>query len=99
MLTRSVFVVSLPYTHNEWSGSDCALLSQRTDRDNALATSSTGRRLVMKCAWFRSRDAWLAPSTASSVASFADRERQRRKKVLQRTKAFSGKTGGTLRCI
>ena len=40
------FVVSLLYTDNERSGSERTLLSQRTERANALATS-TGRRLVM----------------------------------------------------
>jgi len=57
-------VVSLPYMDNEWSGSERGLLSQRRERANALATS-TGRRLVMKCTWSRSRGTRLPPSTDS----------------------------------
>ena len=57
-------VVSLPYMDNEWSVSERDLLSQRPERANALATS-TGRRLVMKCTWSRSRGTRLAPSMAS----------------------------------
>ena len=53
------FVVSLPYMDNEWSCSERYLLSQRTERANALATSA-GRRLVMKCTWSRSRGTRLA---------------------------------------
>jgi len=48
----------------EWSGSERDLLSQRPERANALATS-TGRRLVMKRTWSRSRGNRLAPSTVS----------------------------------
>jgi len=59
-------VVSLPYMDNEWSGSERDLLSQRPDQANALATS-TGRCLVMKGTWSRSRGTRLAPSTASSA--------------------------------
>jgi len=47
-------VVSLPYKDNEWSGSERDLLSERPERANALATW-TGRRLVMKYTWSRSR--------------------------------------------
>jgi len=54
-------VVSLPYTDNEWSGSERDLLSQHPERANALATS-TGRHLVMRCTWSRSRGTRLAPS-------------------------------------
>ena len=57
-------VVSLPYMDNEWSVSERDLLSQCPERANAVATS-TGRRLVMKCTWSRSRGTRLAPSTAS----------------------------------
>ena len=57
-------VVSLPYMDNMWSGSERDLLSQRPERATALATS-TGRRLVMKGTWSRSRGTRLAPSTAS----------------------------------
>ena len=57
-------VVSLPYMDNEWPVSERDLLSQRPERANALATS-TGRRLVMKCTWSRSRGTRLAPSTVS----------------------------------
>ena len=53
------FVVSLPYMDNERSGSERDLLSQRPEGANALATS-TGRRLVMKCTWSRSRGTRLA---------------------------------------
>jgi len=49
---------------NMWSGSERDLLSQRPERANALATW-TGRRLVMKGTWSRSRGTRLAPSTAS----------------------------------
>jgi len=52
-------VVSLPYMDNKWSVSERDLLSQRPERANALATS-TGRRLVMKCTWSRSRGTRLA---------------------------------------
>ena len=58
------FVVSLPFMDNERSGSERDLLSQRPEGANALATS-TGRRLVMKCTWSRSRGTKLAPSTAN----------------------------------
>ena len=58
------FVVSLPYMDNERSGSERDLLSKHPEGANALATS-TGRRLVMKCTWSRSRDTRLAPSTVS----------------------------------
>ena len=58
------FVVSLPYMYNERSGSERDLLIQRPEGTNALATS-TGRRLVMKCTWSRSRGTRLAPSTVS----------------------------------
>ena len=57
-------VVSLPYMDNKWSGSERDLLSQRHERANAFATS-TGRRLVVKCTWSRSRGTRLGPSTAS----------------------------------
>ena len=58
------FVVSLPYMDNERSGSERDLLSQRPEGANALAIS-TGRRLVIKCTWSRSRGTRLAPSTVS----------------------------------
>jgi len=46
--TWSVFIVSSPYMKNEWSRSEYDLLSQHTERANALATS-TRRRIIMKC--------------------------------------------------
>jgi len=48
---------------NKWSGSERDFLSQRPERANALATS-TGRRLVMKCTWSRSRGTRLALTVA-----------------------------------
>ena len=51
---------------NKWSGSERDLLSQRHERANALATSA-GRRLVMKCMWFRSRGVRLAFSPCLQI--------------------------------
>ena len=51
---------------NVWSGSERDLLNQRPERANALATS-TGRRLVMKCAWSRSRGTRLAFSACLQI--------------------------------
>ena len=70
-------VVSLPYMDNEWSVSERNLLSQRPEQANALATS-TGRRLVMKCTWPRSRGTRLAPSTAGIQCLSPDKIRLHR---------------------
>ena len=70
-------VVSLPYMDNEWSVSERNLLSQRPEQANALATS-TGRRLVMKCTWPRSRGTRLAPSTAGIQCLSLDKIRLHR---------------------
>ena len=51
---------------NEWSVSVCNLLSQRPEQANALATS-TGRCLVMKCTWPRSRGTRLAFSACLQI--------------------------------
>jgi len=76
-LHGQVCVVSLPYMDNEWFGSERDLLSQRPEQANALATS-TGRRLVMKCTWSRSRGTRLAPITASIQCLYPDKIRLHR---------------------